>query len=799
MSSSAGSKIDLKKRFSTALSPDLVACLLLLAMLLYFSHEMVWGGKVPFFRDLGPYFYPMRFSMAESFREGELPFWDRHVAMGFPLLANFQCGSFYPLHLLYLVMPFFGATRAIFMAHYLIAAIGSYRLCRQWSYPLHIALIGAILFTLGGMTVSLTNLLNHFQTAAWLPWILLWGERCLLSPSRRNFLSLTTVLLVQFLAGSPEIYAMSLGLFFLDALRLKADVPDLSYRRLFFVPLAANLVVAGLGMVQIAPTVELLLQSWRSEAIPYAKATAWSLHPLGLMNLFFLDKEVNLYVFNGLHLFFAQEPPLILSLYLGAISLCGLSLWFLSASLREKGLLLGLLIFFAIMAMGNQTPAYLYLHRYVPLVALVRFPEKFLFMVSALVLFIQLTGLFRFLRPDTSWRKGTWIALGLPLASILLVYVWLRFHVDGLIEFVARARMSPTIDVSTLMITSTALVNVERQIALTLAISLLLFLWKVGKLRSSVLGVLLVGVVFIDLTSAHRPYQFLLEPKLVYQNPRIIPAPDPEPYRLFYVFRPSDLHPNAYAFTKRPFHETVSSVYATLIPNTGVFYGFDYMQELDALGTKPYHLFLKVAQKLPAERLYLLLGTLNVKYVNSFRALPEGAVTPIGSFPEYPAWLYRINRVIPRTYIVSKVIVEEDPLKTLDRLSSAEFDPLTEVVLEQALPVSANKDFDSQAKLLRYTNHHVTIQASLNRPGILVLADSFYPGWRAYVDGKEGKILRANLFFRGVLLPPGNHRVVFRYEPASFRYGLIITVATFLLLLIFIRDRLARRKGVLDG
>jgi hypothetical protein len=307
--------------------------------------------------------------------------------------------------------------------------------------------------------------------------------------------------------------------------------------------------------------------------------------------------------------------------------------------------------------------------------------------------------------------------------------------------------------------------------------------------------VLLVGVVFIDLTSAHRPYQFLLDPKLVYQNPRIIPAPDTEPYRLFYVFRPSDLHPNVYAFTKRPFYETVAAVYETLIPNTGIFHGFDYMQELDALGTKPYHLFLKVAQKLPAERLYLLLGRLNVKYLNSFRALPEGAVTLVRHLPEYPSWLYRINRVIPRTYIVSKVIVEGDPLKTLDRLSSAEFDPFTEVVLEQALPLSANKDFNSQAQLLRYTNHHVTIQASLNRPGILVLADSFYPGWRAYVEGKESEILRANLFFRGILLPPGNHRVVFRYEPNSFRYGLIVTATTLLSLLIFfVKDRLAGRK-----
>jgi len=71
----------------------------LVAMVVWFSHEMVWDGKIPFFRDLGVYFYPLRFSVAESFKVGELPLWDRHMSMGFPLLADFQSGAFYPPHL----------------------------------------------------------------------------------------------------------------------------------------------------------------------------------------------------------------------------------------------------------------------------------------------------------------------------------------------------------------------------------------------------------------------------------------------------------------------------------------------------------------------------------------------------------------------------------------------------------------------------------------------------------------------------------------------------------------------------
>ena len=93
-------------------------------MVLWFTWEMVWGGKVPFFRDLGPYFYPMRYSLAQSFRAGELPLWNRYMAMGFPLLADFQSGTFYPPHLLYLALPFWTAVRAIFVLHFFYCSYG---------------------------------------------------------------------------------------------------------------------------------------------------------------------------------------------------------------------------------------------------------------------------------------------------------------------------------------------------------------------------------------------------------------------------------------------------------------------------------------------------------------------------------------------------------------------------------------------------------------------------------------------------------------------------------------------------
>ena len=64
--------------------------MILCFLILCFCQDLILEEQVPFFRDLGPYFYPIRFSLYESFRSGELPLWNRHMAMGFPLLAAFS-------------------------------------------------------------------------------------------------------------------------------------------------------------------------------------------------------------------------------------------------------------------------------------------------------------------------------------------------------------------------------------------------------------------------------------------------------------------------------------------------------------------------------------------------------------------------------------------------------------------------------------------------------------------------------------------------------------------------------------
>ena len=755
-------------------------------MVFWFGHQMVTEGKVPFFRDLGPYFYPMRLSLAESLRAGELPLWDRHVAAGFPLLADFQSGAFYPPHLAFLLLPFFSAVSVLFLFHYLVAATGSYLLCRHWGYPPYLSMIGAILFTFGGVVVSLTNLLNHFQSAVWLPWIILFTERCLQLCYWRNFLAFTSVLLLQFVAGSPEFYVMSMVLVVLASLRLKGSSPEIgSYRKIALVLLGANVLVFSLAMVQLAPTVELFLHSRRSQPIPYSEAIDWSLNPSNIFNWFFLDKEVDTTLFPGMRLFFLSRASFFVSYYSGAISLFGTWFWALHSSAKEKGATFALVAITLIFAFGDYTPIYPFILRSFPLLGLVRFPEKFFFLTYSVLWFVVLRGLFVFLGAEVPKQRRAVAALFTIPLVLLLLYLFVRLNTELLSQFIAfRAKAFP-VQYPTFTVAASVLVSIERQLFLSLALLILLFAAMKRLTRITLLHGLLVAVAFIDLETAHRDYQYLLTPSFVYKGASVISEPEPEFSRVFYYPAGETLHPAQYSVLARPsFQGSVSLVYSNLLPNAGVFHGFDYFQEIDAFSRRPYLAFLNFADRADPETRFRLLGSLNIKYLISFRPLPYKGIALVRYFPEFPSWLYKLDRSVPRVYTVNKSVAETNSQRVLERLSSPDFDMLREIVLDEMPVIKPQHALVATAEIVRYENQRVIIRTSLNDSGILVLADSYYPGWNAYVDGKKEGILRANLFFRAVALSAGDHTVEFRYEPMSFRIGFVISVTTIFALIV---------------
>jgi hypothetical protein len=711
--------------------------------------------------------------------------------MGFPLLAGFQSAPFYPPHVVFLFVSFFDAIRILFVFHYLVSALGAYGLARRWGYPAYLSAIAAFLFTFGGIIVSLTNVLNHFQTAVWLPWLILAGERAIRSYSAKDFLIFAGVGLVQFLAGSPELYALSLGLLCIHVLAMAKQRCAASYVKPFLLIAAANILLLGLAMVQLLPTLELFLQSRRPN-VPYQEATAWSLSPVGLINFFILDKEVDRSLFNGVRLFLGRDIPFLMSLYMGQACVFGLCSWFSHARRLEKLVLSSLVLFGIALALGKHSPIYSFLLAHMPLFSLFRFPEKFVFLVYPLLIIITLRGLHAFVTSeDGTHKKSLWL-FSAVVGSLTIIYFAGLLRPDFYLTFYRWTDLVRPASIGEIL--PSLLLSLERQILLSGALLVILFLWKRQTLGLPVFRMLIVALVFIDLTSAHRQFQFLVRPELVTEQPKIISSSGSQTYRLFSGL-PS-LHPSVFTMRDRSFPQVAEAVWSSLVPNIGVFYDVDYMQEIDALSRAPYDVFLKTAKNLPPGRFYSLLGALNVKYLSSLSPLPGGEIELVRHFPEYPLWLYELERAVPRVYIVPAAEHETDPAKTLERLASKDFNPRATVLVDEPMSLGNKAVFQAEARILEYENQLVNIQASLDSPGILVLADSFYPGWNAYVNGRNEKVYRANLFFRGVPLPAGTHTVEFRYEPRSFAIGRAVSIVTLSLIvatsiLLYLRKRQA--------
>jgi len=359
------------------------------------------------------------------------------------------------------------------------------------------------------------------------------------------------------------------------------------------------------------------------------------------------------------------------------------------------------------------------------------------------------------------------------------VYVFCRLHFGDLILLVSRRTGSPLYDVGNLRTASALMVNLERQAVLVMVISVLLLLGKKGKLRREFVAVLLLLTTFVDLSSAHRSYHFALAPAVIEKTPRILSSAAPRLGRIFYLPQLGVLHPSTYAVPREGYVHTVGAVFSSLIPNSGVFFGFEYMQEMDALRRKPYDWWLWEGGHLAPEQLFRLLRILNVACVASPQFFSNEEIRLIESFPANSLWLYGIRNIVPRTYIAAETVMEKQPREVLERMASLNSNPTRQVILESGPALShAQEGFQSDVSVTDYSDTQVKIRASLNDAGVLVLADSFYPGWRVYVNGQEREILKANFFFRGVDLPAGTHIVEFLYRPRSFTLGLTVSLAT---------------------
>jgi hypothetical protein len=147
--------------------------------------------------------------------------------------------------------------------------------------------------------------------------------------------------------------------------------------------------------------------------------------------------------------------------------------------------------------------------------------------------------------------------------------------------------------------------------------------------------------------------------------------------------------------------------------------------------------------------------------------------------------IYRNPNVLPRAWLVHAAEAIPDDDAQLARMARDDFDPAKIAILPSAAPPVSAPASPEPVPAVTYAPNRAEVRASAAAPAVLVLSDAYSDDWHASVDGQPATLYRANYAFRGVWLPPGEHTVVFSYQPRAFLIGGAISLAALVALLAY--------------
>lgn len=773
-------------------------------ILLYFW-EALTQSKLMVDRDLPIFFFPNLKLWVDVVKAGQLPLWNPYSFSGQPLFASLQTAILYPPNVLLLLFPIDFAFNVTIALHFFLSGWFIYLLTRELGGSPTAGVLAALAFTLGGFLISIHNVLNTLQSATWTPLIFFFFLRAVRGHSRKYLLLSAVTILVQFLGAGIEAFLITLGILFFLTFCPQAVLPAHTYAPWpwrFQALGGAILLFLGLGAVQLLPFWEMVQNSVRHQGFSFEEATRWSLDWSNLLYVFLPD-----FFWRG-HEFYKTDQNYLKSVYLGVIPFM-MAFFFFREPDRRKGWFGLMFILSLLLALGKNTPFYRFLFECLPGINTIRYPVKFFFVANLFICLATGLGwdaLVRRSQKDPQKRLSA-----LKKTSLILAFF---FMLILLILALFRSPMTTFLDhsfpISYDRPWSLNLHNIERFSFFAILIFLFFVFLADRKLSLQKGRFIIVGLLVLDLFLANWGFYRKVDRKAFYSlspNLQAVLA-DPEKGRIYtdpvmiktMAAKQLDMEELVQVILKECFYFDYPLIHH--IFNT---WGFGIMTY------QPYQDLLNILSgKGSNPGSTDILRLMNARFILWHEAVHDPALRLIRkgesyvhleqsdkSFVSRPptfkiiqAHLYENKAVLPRAFLVSKYLVVHDRIERMKLLKGKGFDPAQTVLLEEPPePPRPNReplpDRDS-VRMLKYNVNHLNLEASCSGPRLLFLSETYYPGWKVWVDGKREKIYRANHAFRAVALGPGRHSITFTYQPFSFYLGLVVSFLTLIGLTAFL-------------
>ena len=725
----------------------LVGPLLLFGPMLLRGEVLYWG--TPMLQ-----FVPWHRFALETFRLGEIPLWNPMLGMGAPLLANLQSAVLYPPNLLlWIVGPELGHGYLVVL-HLLIAAVGMMLLARKLGLGALGQMVAAVTFSLSGFMVARAWFISINHAAAWLPWILLFAEKLFERMEERPafketlpaVLGLTLALTLQWLAGHAQTAWYSLAFLAGWTLwRLSRNLNIDSIRWVLSRLLYAGILAFVLSAAQLLPTLEYLSISQRAGSLEREFALTYSFWPWRFLGLIFPDLFGN--PANGDYWGYGNfwEDAIYIGVFPVLLALGSLRRS-VGKSIRVASLERFLLITSGVvilLALGKNTPLFLFLFEYVPTFDLFQAPTRWTLLLVFSLALLAAKGAEHWSTPS---GKGLyWIRLLTAGAGIIALASYLGLWLMPQVE--------PT------FVRSFAVGG----IFLTLSGLLTLFLPKERvDLKVGIVGSLLI----VDLVLAGQGLNPLMDSSVfegnvigerVTQTDTRVYMPSPLEDRLkFEESHRFDTFEPGFEWHK---------VREMGLPNTSMLEGIASVNNFDPMLLDRYVTYMEALEALEPAQQATLLSWMGVAY----RIAPDpGDDLGVVFLP-----LTTEGRV----HFIAGAAFVDSAEQALDLVVSGNLDLEDQVVLESEPP---NYPWSGGGGTILSVHEPgpSAIEITVDAPngGWLAIADTWYPGWVASVDGSQAEIFRANYLFRAVAVPPGIHTIASSYQPMSFTVGGILSL-----------------------
>ena len=677
--------------------------------------------------DLAGFLYPTYSFAASWWRQGVIPLWNPHLFAGQPFVGDIQSGIFYPLNLLTFLIAnplTYRDLELLAVLHFMIAGVGMYALLR-WGIRLSRAacLAGALAFEFSDLFITHFGNLNLIASAAWLPLIFLFLVRALDSRSLKAAAVGGFFLAVSFLAGSIQPF-----LFILIAIGLYVVYRAIEARRdavRVFGTLGLVLLVGlGLSALVLLPGIEMARASVRS-SFSYEDAAQYSLPPVELVGL----------LVPG---FFGRGPdaawgpwPRVEVGYLGVMPLV-LAILALFLKRDSRTLFFGALALIGLLlALGGFGILQGWLYAFVPGFGQLRAPARFIYLLDFGLAVLAAIGFDSLVRPLVEAQQQTlrvlvryfgWSSFLVALAGgglALAILILGQGQDPALFQRIANAANSLFFFILLLACT-VALLFVRSRNILSIPV------W-------SALALVLIG---FDLFSLGAYVDIGLgDPTAAYRRQDVI-AFLKSAGGIFRIDSRTDVEGTWMADTA-----ALSGLYDVNGDNPLVLSDFNnYWESLGSREARGYDF-------------------LNIQYVIARRSTPLPAKFKRVFDGQAGISVYENTDALPHAWISHSSQVQSSAL----------------ILDPPAAGTPAEK-----AQIVGYGPNEIDLQIDAARPGYLELSEVYYPGWRAFIDGQEVEVQRANSLFRAIPVPFGPHDVRFIYDPLSFKLGAGISGLTLL-------------------